>query len=273
MELSIKILRKLIKEVLEEADIEDISDVEFANGSTHVMSTCKIGNDKYYLKFSEPDLFYDVDPSLQILVEYLAYRIYALYSGIKIPKPTLVYDKENKRVGLATTPAAGRHANLYGDDLQELGKKMSQGVYVDIFLANWDVIGMGLGNVFTDKEIATRIDPGGSLTFRAQGGKKGSKFGNKVGELNSMLDPSFGGAGRVFKYSDLKIAAKEFLSVDWNKIHSEIENVTQEINSELSKKGMNKLSAEWKIESSQISSILSERYKEVYEHAKKDIEG
>jgi len=265
MIVTIKKLRKIIKETLQEADIEDVSDMQCTSGSTHLMSTCKISGNKYYLKFSDENLFDNVDPSLQILVEYLAYKIYGLYAGIKIPKPELVYDKSKKRVGLATTPVAGKQAYLYGNDnLSDLGKKMSQGVYVDVFLANWDVIGMGsVGNVFLDDEDATRIDPGGSLTFRAQGGRKGKRFGNEPGELKTMLDPSFGGAGKVFQFSDLKSAAKEFMSVSWNLINSEIEKTGQEILDQLDKKGMSKLSSEWDSEVNEIKSILHHRHNEI----------
>ena len=81
--MSIRLLRNLIREILvKEADISDAGDVCYTAGSTHVMKTCKIGKDKYFLKFSDDTLFEGVDPSLQILIEYLAYRIYGLFSGI-----------------------------------------------------------------------------------------------------------------------------------------------------------------------------------------------
>jgi hypothetical protein len=270
MKITASRLRKIIKEALQEADIEDVTDIECSQGSTHSMSTCKIGGNKYYLKFSNENLFENVDPSLQILVEYLAYRIYGLYAGIKIPKPELVYDKTKKRVGLATSPASGKQASLYGkDNLESLGKKMSQGVYVDVFLANWDVIGTGeVGNVFLDDENATRIDPGGSLTFRAQGGRKGLKFGNNPGELKTMIDPSFGGAGRVFQFSDLKSAAKEFNSVKWETINTEIDNVYKEISSQLDSKGMSKLKSEWRSDVENISSALRSRHEEILNQIK-----
>lgn len=263
MKVSYSLIRKIIKEVLEEADIEDVSDIERTCGSTHTMSTCKIKGGKYYLKFSDENLFDDVDPSLQILVEYLAYRIYGLYSGISIPKIELVYDRNNKKVGIATTPAKGKPAVVYGEQGKLLAKMMSMGVYVDAFLANWDVIGTGTANVFTDEEIATRIDPGGALTFRAQGGRKGTKFSDKPGEMKTMFDPNFGGSGRVFQFSDLKVAAKEFMSVDWNTISSEIKKVYQEVSQELSEKGMSKLNDSWKNEVESIDTTLKSRHKEM----------
>lgn len=61
------------------------------------------------------------------------------------------------------------------------------GFAVDAWLANWDVVGLGLDNLQLDeKGHAVRVDAGGSLMYRAQGGKKA--FGNNVTELDSLRD-------------------------------------------------------------------------------------
>ena len=252
--------------VMREADIADVSDVCFTAGSTHVMKTCKIGGDKYFLKFSDESLFEDVDPSLQILVEYLAYRIYALYSGINVPHPELVYDSSGNKVGLATSPAPGQMALKVGTDPKLLAKMMSQGVYVDVFLANWDVIGTGSGNVFVDKDRAIRIDPGGSLTFRAQGGRKDAAFGSKVKELSTMFKAGTG-TGDIYKHADLKAAAKEFLAVDWSTIEAEIDDVAAEVSEQLLQRKMKKLLSQWKSDVDYIRTTLAERHSEVEDHA------
>lgn len=264
--------KKFVKSIrvtsLNEVEASDVGDVCYTGGSTHVMRTCTIGDDKYFLKFSDEALFDDFDPSLQILVEYLAYRIYGLYSGIKIPKPILVYDKNQKKVGLATSAAPGRPA-LGRIDPKSLAKKLSQGVYVDVFLANWDVIGTGSGNVFHDpaSDVTTRIDPGGSLTFRAQGGRKGGAFGSNVGELQTMLKGGMG-AGSIYQYADLKDASKEFKAVPWNKIDSEIEKVRDEVNAELDTRNMSNLYQQWNSDVDQIKSTLAKRHAVVLEHIK-----
>jgi hypothetical protein len=160
MLIRINELKELIRvAVLNEVDIEDVGDVCFAAGSTHVMKTCSIGGNKYYLKFSDESLFDGVNPSLQILVEYLAYKVYSLYPGVDIPSVELVYDRKGGKVGLATSAVAGKMA-LETIPAKELASMLSAGVYVDIFLANWDVIGTGSGNVIADKGKATRIDTG-----------------------------------------------------------------------------------------------------------------
>lgn len=252
---------------LDEANIEDLSDICFVGGSTHKMATCKIGSDKYFLKFSDEDLFDNFDPSLQILIEYLAYKIYGLYSGIKIPRPELVYDRTGQRVGLATSPAPGKPVTVYDPAAYRLGRAMSEGVYVDIFLANWDVVGTGTANVFLDDEAATRIDPGGSLTFRAQGGRKGQKFSRQAGELKTMLDPSFGGAGRVFQYSDLAVAAREFLKVPWQRIADAITLVDEEISYKLGEIGMQNLRKQWREDVATILDTLEPRHEAIRENA------
>lgn len=239
----------------------------YAPGSTHIMKTCKIGGEKYFLKFSDENLFDGFDPSLQVLIEYLAYRIYGLYAGIRIPKVEPVYDRSGQRVGIATTPAPGKQALKVGVDPKFLGKMMSQGVYVDVFLANWDAVGTGSGNVFVDPEVgATRIDPGGSLTFRAQGGRKGQAFSKRAGELETMLR-SDKGAGQYFRYSDLRVAAEEFLRVDWSRIDAEISRVQAEVSNELQAKEMESLLGQWEADVEEIRATLSDRYSRVRDHA------
>lgn len=260
-------LRRLIRVLLTEVDIEEVEDICYTAGSTHVMRTCRIGGQKYFLKFSDEDLFDDFDPSLQVLIEYLAYRVYGLYSGVRIPKIELVYDRSKKRVGIATTPAPGKQALSVRYDTKSLARKMSQGVYVDIFLANWDVVGTGSGNVFVDDKGATRIDPGGALTFRAQGGRKGRAFGPRAGELETMLGPGTG-AGLVFRHSDLRVAAEEFLAVPWDRIDAEISAVEGEVTRELESKGMDDLLGQWGEDVRYIRRALESRHREVSEHAR-----
>lgn len=260
-------LRALVQKLLlAEVALEDVSDVCLASGSTHVMKTCKIGSDKYYLKFSEESMFDESDPSLQVLVEYLAYKIYSLYPQVNIPKKIhLVFDKKRAKVGIATSPVKGSPGTRLNP--KTLGQMMSAGIYVDILLANWDVVGNDDGNVLVDKQAANRIDPGGSLTFRAQGGRKGNKFSKSAGELKTMLDASFGGAGKVFKYANLHKAASVFLAVPWESISSMINSIDGEVTKELKLAGMGGLLKEWKRDVSEITAKLRSRHAEITKHA------
>lgn len=79
----------------------------------------------------------------------------------------------------------------------------TEGVYsgfaVDAWLGNWDVVGLGYDNLQIGADgKAVRVDAGGSLEYRAQGGKKA--FGANVTELDSLIDPSINPqAAAVFK--------------------------------------------------------------------------
>jgi hypothetical protein len=268
--------KKLIEELRQaifEIAMTDVSGVQCAPGSTHLMSTCKISDKEYFLKFSEESNFRDIDPSLQILIEYLAYNIYSLYPNIKIPPAIhLVYDPQKNRVGIASLKVPGKMA-LPLSSKQELGKGLSAGVFVDIFLANWDAVGMGTGNVIVDKDDYTRIDPGGALTFRAQGGRKGGHFSDDAGELQTMLDPNFGGSGKVFQHSDLKMAAKTFLEVSWSDIQAKIQQVDALIKNEIAlhqkenPRLFAQLSTHWNSDVQHVLAVLKKRYFKVGQQA------
>lgn len=59
------------------------------------------------------------------------------------------------------------------DERLEMSQKLAAGMDVDAMVGNWDVIGMSGDNILVDKDgNPWRIDNGGSLSFRAQGGKK-----------------------------------------------------------------------------------------------------
>lgn len=260
----------MINRYLNEIDVEQLKNIQRTCGSSHVMSTCQLDDEFYYLKFSNEWLNHGVDPSLQILIEFLAYRIYQLYPNIKIPsKIQLVYDKNRKKVGLATSAVSGEMSGnmLYYNKItpQELGEMMSAGVYVDIFLANYDVMGTGTGNVIIDKDSATRIDPGGSMTFSATGKRKEKVFDPEASHLSSMFDLN-NSSGEVFQYVDLKIASETFKTVSWSKIEKTLQETYLEIRQQLEQHNLERLSREWQVEFRHILNILKSRYKRILEN-------
>jgi 8-oxo-dGTP pyrophosphatase MutT (NUDIX family) len=67
--------------------------------------------------------------------------------------------------------------------------EMREGFALDAWLANWDVAGLTYDNVVKGSDGKLyRIDVGGSLLFRAQGGEKGNAFGDKTTEFESLRD-------------------------------------------------------------------------------------
>lgn len=263
-----KLIRSMILEVIESQEMLDIADLKMGKkcGGSHSTSTCKIGRNAFYVKFSTENVWETEYPtSLQILVEYLAYKIYGLYSGIKTPNARLV--KKGKTIGLVTTPTRGE--NVEGIDLnnKKLGKMMSKGVYVDVFLANWDV----LGNVHFKSGEPIRFDFGGALTYRAQGERKTKQDfgGSKAKELKTMLKPAryWETAGDVYQYADLKEASEEFLKVSWQEIDSIIESVKQETLPQIEKIDQ-KLTDAWKKEVEFIRKTLKKRHDDVMKNVK-----
>jgi hypothetical protein len=79
----------------------------------------------------------------------------------------------------------GAHLNdpVYLDELH-------QNFAVDAWLGNWDSVGLVYDNVMATDSGLLRIDAGGSLLFRAQGGPKGPLFTDTVGEIDSLRNPT-----------------------------------------------------------------------------------
>ena len=68
-------------------------------------------------------------------------------------------------------------------------KDLAEGYGVDALMANWDVIGQSHDNIGFVGGKPVRLDNGGSMHFRAQGGAKTFSH-DKVDELRTLLDPS-----------------------------------------------------------------------------------
>ena len=101
---------------------------------------------------------------------------------------------------------------------------------VDAWLANWDVTGTGFDNVVTDvNDEPTRVDPGGSLMWRAQGEPKGGLFGDTVGEIDTLRDAQMSPFGsRVFGSmtdDDVRESAKKLLNIEPSQIDKIVNSV------------------------------------------------
>jgi hypothetical protein len=113
--------------------------------------------------------------------EVLAAKLYAA-TGTAGQDAKLV--SKDGKLGIAS-----RWVNVKKGSAAELAKSKGAhaGFAVDAWLANWDVVGLELDNLQLDeKGHAVRVDAGGSLMYRAQGGKKA--FGDNVTELDSLRD-------------------------------------------------------------------------------------
>jgi len=158
-----------------------------ANLTLHVSEMEKIGGSlggstpAAQYKNANGDVWYvkDVKSSEHAKNEILAARLYAL-AGVAVPEIQLVEggkvgSRVIKLLGSATAATPGA----------------ANGFAADAWLANWDAVGKGYDNLQIDEHgNAIRIDVGGSLLFRAQGGSKSAQFGDDAEEINSLRDPN-----------------------------------------------------------------------------------
>jgi len=123
----------------------------------------------------------DVKSSTHARNEVLAGRLYEL-AGVDVPELQLVKSGDKLFVGSKLVKLQGK-ASLATPGAAE-------GFAADAWLANWDVVGKNYDNLLIGPEgQAIRIDVGGSLIFRAQGGLKAETFGPEAEEINSLRNP------------------------------------------------------------------------------------
>lgn len=118
--------------------------------------------------------------------ELLTAKLYEAV-GIRVPELKLVED--GGEIGIASKVVEGVQQ---APNAIKSGKVpgVFEGFVADAWLANWDAVGVGHDNLLVGADgMAIRIDVGGSLLYRAQGAPKGSAFGDKVGEIDSLRDP------------------------------------------------------------------------------------
>jgi SPP1 gp7 family putative phage head morphogenesis protein len=151
--------------------------------------------------------------SLQAENEFLANSIYNAVSPRSAPAA---------RIGKIRNRNGGESVavfNRFIDGGEELGKlspvvrklaneEASKNFVLDSWLANWDSVGMTGDNMMLVGDKVVRIDNGGALLFRAQGGRKGSAFGPQVTELTTLRDSGLNpSAAKTFgKLTDKDVA-------------------------------------------------------------------
>ena len=139
-------------------------------------------------------LYLDQDTGVQWYIKYpdnlealqnelLAGKLYQL-AGVEVPELRLI--TFNGKPALASRVIDGLERTTAANLAKTAGTM--EGFAADAWLANWDVTGLNLDNLLVKAGKAYRIDVGGSLLFRAQGGLKGSAFADTVDELATLLD-------------------------------------------------------------------------------------
>ena len=128
--------------------------------------------DRAYIKFPG---------RIRAQVETLAAK---LYKAADIPVPEINIISFRGDIAVKSDWLNDAQPMSYAD--MAYNSDVRRGFLVDAWLANWDVVGGMADNVVDVDGTATRIDVGGALIFRAQGGIKA--FEGNVPEIESMRD-------------------------------------------------------------------------------------
>lgn len=177
--------------------------------------------------FQDPDTgvkWYVKWPSEEMLRnEVLANRLYAL-AGVEVPEVRLITFRG--RPAIASRIIDGLNA-----DQRALTAGRLPGVQehfaVDAWLANWDTVGLSFDNLKVVAGRGVRIDPGGSLRFRAQGGLKGSLWSDEVLDLDSLRNAGINSqSAAVFKHvtrGDIVDGVRRILAIPEERIAAMVE--------------------------------------------------
>lgn len=132
----------------------------------------KPNGERFYVKFYE-------NPS-QGQAEFVANAVYAKL-GIKAVRSEIIQLDGREAIASPAVP----EATPASGEAQGGSEDVQKGFVADAFLANWDVVGLVYDNIVQGKDGFYRIDNGGSLIFRAQGGDK-AYSPDSIPELQSM---------------------------------------------------------------------------------------
>lgn len=140
--------------------------------------------------------------------------------------PTLDYQAVEGGKHIAT-----KMEKLDADRLAKLSpaerKKAQADFMTHAWLANWDAVGLGGDNIGTVNGVPTALDLGGALSYRAMGSPKGDKFGNTVGEIDTLrsasMNPDAASLYGGMSDADMKQSAQKVLAIPDSAIRKTIE--------------------------------------------------
>ena len=165
-------------------------------GRYRITDTEALGNP---LGISDGDEFYVKKPPSE---DHTRNEVTAnmLYEAAGIEVPEVRVGSDGATLASRIIPGDEDRVDLLDaiNDDQQL-EAIQDGFMVDAWLANWDVLGTAADNLVTVDGKPVRLDAGGALKYRARGGDKGDAFGDTVGEVDTLRDPSLNPIGaRVF---------------------------------------------------------------------------
>ncbi len=167
-----------------------------------------------------------------------------LYREAQVNVPEIYYiTLENGSMGIASKMVSARDQlahgkqNLVDSSGKILPKGLAEGFAADVWLANWDVIGLSYDNVVVSQDEAYRIDTGGGLIYRAQGSPKGAAFNNVASEWDSLRTMEENTSSSIFRYltdEQLYYSAMKIVAISDDRIrqivkdldnHEEVANI------------------------------------------------
>lgn len=142
-----------------------------------------------------------------ITQESAANKVYA--AGGALVKPNVLYETPSGPVNLSPY-VEGNGLKVWkktasSSDIEKVHAELRKNFVLDALLGNWDVIGAGGAEsdniLIGDDGKIYRIDNGGSLEFKALGGKKtADQWNEMVTDIDSMRDPNINpSTAAVFK--------------------------------------------------------------------------
>tara|TARA_Y100000310_G_scaffold324189_1_gene385752 strand:- start:9038 stop:9856 length:819 start_codon:yes stop_codon:yes gene_type:complete len=228
-----------VSEVLLEASQSDHFEPDSTAGrpsSSHEVGVVKMkgvkGGPRWYSKSAKDDLL--------TVNEYLSWRLYRAFGVRVAPNAVLMVDDSN-RLRFVSQQVRGDQVPASADVVKAVrGTNFKDGLFVDAWLGNWDVIGNAPRfNLFVDssKKVA-RIDTGG-LDFRAMGSRKRpGQFGRQASEMGTFAGLGGGQArmssktAKVFAgmtQQDIGRAAKIWKRASWSKLSGVIRGTAKEV--------------------------------------------
>jgi ADP-ribose pyrophosphatase YjhB (NUDIX family) len=153
----------------------------------------------------------------------------ALYKELQVPAVEVFLGEKNGELR-TVSPIVESTGVLGYNPERSVIEKLQEGFAVDAWLANWDIAGLTFDNVIIDKDgNPIRVDPGGTLMWRAQGEPKGKMFGDVVGEIDTLRSESKAPEASVI-FGDMtddqvKESAKVLLNISPERIDEIVDSI------------------------------------------------
>jgi len=122
--------------------------------------------------------------------------------GIGVPD-VFLFEGQNGKIGYASLMIKGGKT-IGSNPSKEVAGEVARGIVADILTANWDVVGSAYDNILVVGDKVYRIDPGGTLLYRAQGALKPESAIKNIEEWYNFANPSVSKYAQILKSAGYK---------------------------------------------------------------------